>query len=270
MASRRSKLFPIDMNKHKSLSVVLATHNEQDNLGACLESVKSICEEIVIVDGKSTDNTKMIAEQYGAKIISVKNEPNFHKMKNIAIDAAKCDWILQLDADERLSSELAAEIKDTINSPQALAGYWMNRKNWFLGKFLTKGGQYPDPTLRLYKNGLGRLPAVDVHEQAMVVGGTGRLKNDLLHYRDTSFEKYLNGFNRYSSFISSQLSQKDIPVSLLSALKYLFIKPLITFFKIYIRHKGFMDGYPGLIFALFSGLIHPVSYMKYSLDSGKI
>jgi hypothetical protein len=138
----------------------------------------------------------------------------------------------------------------------------MNRKNWFLNRFLTKGGQYPDPTIRLYKRGYGRLPAKDVHEQAVINGPTGQLDNDLLHYRDTSFEKYLDGFNRYSSFIAQQLSANHTTISLKNLVKYLLAKPIVTFFVIYLRHKGFVDGPPGLVFATFSSLVHPVSYIK--------
>ncbi|TSC88435.1 MAG: Glucosyl-transferase [Microgenomates group bacterium Gr01-1014_16] len=250
------------MKKNLKLSVVLATFNEEENLGQCLESVQDIIDEIVVVDGESTDKTVEIAKKFGARIISTTNKPNFHINKNMAIDAATGDWILQLDADEVVSPELSSEIKKEINSKK-YNGYWMNRKNWFLNRFLTKGGQYPDPTLRLYRKGKGRLPANDVHEQAEVESEVGHLKNDLLHYRDTSFEKYMEGFNRYTTFVSLQLADRKININLSNALLYLFLKPPLTFLKIYFRHRGYVDGMPGFIFALFSGLIHAVAYIKY-------
>lgn len=256
MANPRSKSSPI------KLSIVLATHNEEANLARCLEAVKSIADEIVIADEQSSDKTVAIAKRFRAKIISVPHHDNFHITKNIGIDAAKGDWILQLDADEVVSPELAKEIISVIKNTE-YNGFWVNRKNWFLGRFLTKGGQYPDPTLRLYRKGKGRLPAKDVHEQAHVEGEIGRLQHDLLHHRDTSFAKYLDGFNRYSSLAASQMQTQHAPLGVFPAVNHLVIKPLVTFLKIYFRHLGFVNGYPGFIFALFSGLIYPVAYIKY-------
>ncbi len=241
------------------LSVVLATRNEEANLARCLESVKGIADEIIIADEQSSDKTVAIAKQFKARVISTPHNDNFHITKNIAIDAAKGDWILQLDADEVISPELAGEIRSKTQDSK-FNGYWINRRNWFLGRFLTKGGQYPDPTLRLYRRGKGRLPAKDVHEQAVVEGQVSHLKHDLLHYRDTSFAKYLDGFNRYSSFIASQI---DPQVNLWQTFNYLVIKPAMTFSKIYFRHLGYVDGFPGFVFALFSGLIYSVAYIKY-------
>ncbi len=249
---------------NRKLSVVLATHNEEAKLGRCLKSVKDIFDEIIIADEQSSDKTVAIAKKFGAKIISVPHSDNFHITKKIAIDAARGDWILQLDADEVVSPELAREIISTINhEPSTINGYWVNRKNWFLTRFLTKGGQYPDPTLRLYRRGKGKLPANDVHEQAVVNGPVGHLKHDLLHYRDTSFAKYLDGFNRYSSLAASQMQAQHAPLGIWPAFLYLFLKPLSTFFMIYFRHLGFVDGYPGFVFALFSGLTFAVAYIKY-------
>jgi len=266
-----------------TLSVVLATRNEEANIGRCLEAVKAIADEIIVADEQSTDQTVAIAKKFGARVLSEPHHTNFHITKNKAIRAARGRWILQLDADEVVSPELAEEIRAIVHPrghPRGVPrvrphlggethpgseinGYWINRKNWFLDRFLTKGGQYPDPTLRLYRRGLGHLPAADVHEQAKVSGAVGHLQHDLLHYRDTSFAKYLDGFNRYSSLVADQLQSRGVSFNLLNTLNYLFLKPAVTFFTIYFRHLGLVDGFPGFIFALFSGLIHPVAYIKY-------
>lgn len=245
--------------KKIKLSVVLATRNEEVNIGRCLESVRQLAGEIVVADEHSSDKTVEIVKKYGARVISVPHQDNFHITKNIAIDAAKGEWILQLDADEVISPELAAEIGKVIASNPSESGFWVNRRNWFLNRYLTKGGQYPDPTLRLYRRGSGRLPARDVHEQAQVTAPVGRLKSDLLHFRDTSFAKYLQGFARYSSFRASQMTT----VSFSDTINYLIIKPMTTFLSIYIRHRGYVDGWAGFIFALFSGLIYPAAFLKY-------
>jgi glycosyltransferase involved in cell wall biosynthesis len=251
------------MTPHPTLSIVLAVRNEEATLGRCLASVKTIADEIIVADEQSTDHTVTIAKKYHARVITVPHQDNFHLTKNIAIDEASCDWILQLDADEVVPPPLAQEISQVISSDPTENGFWLNRRNWFLTRFLTKGGQYPDPTLRLYRRGLGRLPAQDVHEQASVTGPVGHLKSDLLHYRDMTFSKYLEGFNRYSTFISQQLSSRQQSIDFFSAFNYLCIKPFVSFFTIYFRHLGLVDGLPGFIFALFSGLIHSVAYIKY-------
>ncbi len=257
----------------KTLSVVLAVYNEENNLVACLDSIKDVADEIVVVDGSSKDKTVDIAKKFGAKVKVTTNKPIFHINKQMAIDMATCDWVLQLDADERVSEELKKEIKSAIShQPSVVNGYWIPRKNWFLGRFLVKGGQYPDYTLRLYKRGKGRLPQKDVHEQAEVEGEIGYLKESLLHYPYKSFDEYLIKWGRYTSLLATQikdsLKNKSTIEKCLYALGYIFIKPVHWFVISYIRHKGFMDLWPGLVFSLFSSLRFPVSYIKYLTKYG--
>ncbi len=247
----------------QKISVVLAVFNEEDNLKNCLNSVKDIAHEIVVVDGGSTDKTLEIAKSFNAKIIQTNNPLVFHINKNKAIDAAKGDWILQLDADEVVTNELVNEIRVAVSKESDINGYWIPRKNFFLGKYLTKGGQYPDLTLRLYRKGKGRLPAKDVHEQAEVEGKVGYLKNDLLHLRDKSFTTYMERFNRYTELLAFQLIEAGVNRNIFSLVDYLFMKPTYWFLKIFIRHRGYVDGFPGFIFALFSSLRFSVAYIKF-------
>ena len=235
------------------ISIVLAVYNEENNLRNCLDSVKDLAWEIVVVDGGSKDKTVEIAREFNARIIQTNNPPNFHINKNKAIDGAKGDWILQLDADEILTPQLIEEIKKAVNL--SMDGFWIPRKNFFLGRYLTKGGQYPDYTLRLYRRGKGKLPAKDVHEQAEVIGKVDYLKNDLLHLRDKNFSEYMMRFNRYTTLLASQIKNPGVD--------YLFIKPIFWFVKAYIRYRGYVDGFPGFIFALFSALRFPIVYIKY-------
>lgn len=247
------------------LSVVLAVYNEEENLRTCLESIKDLADEFVVVDGGSQDKTIKIAEEFGARIIRADNLPNFHINKNKAIDAALGEWILQLDADEMVTKELKNEIRQVISKDDC-DGYWIPRKNFFLRKFLSKGGQYPDYTLRLYRKGKGRLPGKDVHEQAEVSGKVGYLKNDLLHTKDKEFSDYMERFNRYTDLYSQQLKQQNISLNFFSFLNFIFIKPTFWFVKSYIRHKGFVDGFSGLVFALFSSLRFPVAFLKFWME----
>lgn len=248
-----------------TLSVVLATYNEEKNLSACLRSLKDLADEIIVVDGSSIDKTVDIAKEYGARVKVTTNKPIFHINKQMAIDMATCDWVLQLDADERISPELKKEIIKIVNSKHStINGYWIPRKNWFLGRFLMKGGIYPDYTLRLYKRGKGKLPQKSVHEQAVVDGDVGYIKSPLIHMADVSFGRYLMRWNRYTSLIRDELKKEKI--SIFTFFDYLFIKPIKWFLLTYVRHKGFMDSWQGFVFSFFSSLRFPVGYAKYLLS----
>lgn len=244
------------------ISIAIATFNEEENIADCLRTVKDWVEEIVVVDGQSQDKTVAVAKKMGAKVIVTSNKPIFHINKQMAIDACQGDWILQLDADERVTPELRDEILIKIGKTKN-NGFWLPRKNLFLGRYLTKGGQYPDYTLRLYRKGKGHLPCRSVHEQAVVKGKVGHLKNDLLHLADPSFNRYLLRFNRYTSLIADELKEKKVKLDFGNNLDFMFIKPLGWFLSTYFFHKGFVDGFPGFIFSLFSSLRFPVAYIKY-------
>lgn len=250
-----------------SISVALATFNEEENVKRALESVAAFASEIVAVDGRSTDKTVEILKKYGVKVTAALNPANFHINKNMAIDRCKSDWILQLDADEVVTPELKKEILKAVNlnseNQLSVNGYWIPRKNMFLGKFLKKGGQYPDYTLRLYRRGKGRLPAKSVHEQAVVEGKTAYLKNPLLHFPYPDFSHYLVRFKIYTDFFAGELRAANLPVNLLSFTDYVFIKPLFWFLSTFIRHKGFYDGFAGFVFSFFSALRFPIAFLKY-------
>ncbi len=247
-----------------TISVAIATYNEEANIKRCLEAVHDWVKEIIIVDGHSSDKTLSIAKEFSkVKTISTTNKAIFHINKQMAINAAKGDWILQLDADEVVTPSLATEIQNTL--PQTkFNGFWIKRKNYFLGRFLTKGGVYPDPTIRLYRNGLGRLPCLDVHEQAVIDGPVGWLKNDLLHYSDPSFKRYLTRFDRYTTLLAKELAEKHTSLNFFNYLNYYLVKPTHWFFLAYVRHLGLVDSWQGFLFAFYSALRFPVSFSKYA------
>lgn len=243
------------------LSVVLATYNEEKNLESCLISVRGLADEIIVVDGSSTDRTRDIASKFNARVFKVPNLLMFHTNKQLAVDKAKGDWILQLDADEVVDDELKRSIQQILKGDKD--AYYIPRKNFFLGRWLKKGGQYPDYLIRLFKKGAAYFPQKSVHEQIVVVGKVGTLSGHLLHHTAPTFGRYLTNANRYSSLTATQLEQQRLPLSSLNLLNYCVLKPVITFFTLWLRHKGFIDGMPGLIFALFSGLHWPIAYLKY-------
>lgn len=276
------------------LSVVLAVMNEGDRLASCLDSVKDLADEIVIVDGGSTDDTVRVAQRYGALIIETDNPAMFHINKQKALEAAHGTWILQLDADEHVSKDLAELIRAVVReqpipepSPKKkrlfdrhmraleqrdgvigsktgeIVAYMIPRLNFFLGGWLRHGGVYPDGVIRLVKKGKAWFPCKDVHEQIHVEGRVVWLPADLLHYADPSFSRYLMRANRYTSLTADTMEKEHVSRSLPSMVHYMVLKPLAVFLSLYIRHKGFTDGFPGFIWALFSGLHFPMAYMKY-------
>lgn len=245
------------------LSVAVATYNEEANIKSCLQSAKDLADEIVIADGSSTDKTVNIAKKLKAKVISTTNKSMFHINKNMAIDNCMGDWILMLDADERITPELSSEIKKIINKSPKENAFWISRKNWFLGGFLTKGGAYPDSVIRLFKRGKARLPEKSVHEQLKVEGNIGYLKNPLLHFADPDFARYLERANRYTDLTAQELETKNPGKNIFQVLNYMLLKPIMTFTMLYFRHKGFQDGFRGFIWALFSGFHYFYAYVKY-------
>lgn len=244
------------------LSVAIATYNEEKKFGACLASVSSWVDEIVVVDGGSTDGTVAIAKKHNAWVISADNPPLFHINKQKALDACRGEWILQLDADEVVTEELKNEITKTIKNSD-IHGYYIPRKNFFCGHWLRKGGQYPDPLIRLVHHGKAHFPCKSVHEQIAVDGSVGYLNNPLLHYPYASVDEYWKKAHAYIALSASELRERKIPVSPVTWFVYNAIKPTVTFFLIFFRHKGFMDGYWGFLFALFSALHHPLAFMRY-------
>lgn len=280
------------------LSVVLATYNEEKNLAACLESVAHIADEIVIVDGTSSDGTVSIAEKYQAKIKIVPNQQIFHINKQKALELATHEWILQLDADERVSNALANEIKKvmTMNEEELEAyqtqlpnkqlflrhqhlledrdgsigtkggkytAFFVPRLNYFLGRNLRYGGVYPDGVIRLVKKGHAHFPAKDVHEQIVVDGRVGWLQHDLIHMADPTFGRYLQRNSRYIDLIAKQLKDDHVRRDPIMFVKYMLGLPLWWFMLTFIRHKGFLDGWQGFVFSFFSSLRFPRAYLRY-------
>ncbi|MCX7996657.1 MAG: glycosyltransferase family 2 protein [Patescibacteria group bacterium] len=260
------------------LSICLAVYNEVENLHYAMDSVRDFGDEVVVVDGGSDDGTIAALERYGkrVRILHADNPPMFHKNKQKALDAAKGEWILQLDADEAVSEGLKEEIRQVIGSPDSLDAYRIPRLNYFLGRFLRKGGQYPDYTIRLYKRGSAYFPCESVHEQVAVAGGEeriGTLKHDLLHYADPGFERYLMRWNRYTSMdamvLRKELQARGKKLGIPDFLNYFLVQPVRWFLLTYIRHKGFMDGFPGFVFSLFSAIRFWVIYVKTWHNHGK-
>lgn len=280
------------------LSFCLATYNEEENIAAVLNSVKKLVDEMIVVDGSSTDRTAEIAYQKGAQVFITSNPPIFHINKQKAIDKACGEWILQLDADERVTPELATEIRNVIhmsdeereeyqkNLPgrdlflrhqKAIErrdgkkkkqtgpynGFYIPRRNYFLGGFLRYGGVYPDGAIRLIKKGEAFLPCKDVHEVMSVKGRVGWLAHDLLHYDSPTFKRYLERNSRYIDLMVRDMRAQHVPKTVGMFFQYVIVKPFVTFFMLQIRHKGILDGWRGVVFSFFSALRFARAYGRY-------
>lgn len=276
------------------LSVVLATRNEEVNIGRCLESVKTIADEIIVVDEGSTDKTREIAEKLGAMVFTEPHHDIFHITKQKAMDRAVGEWILQLDADEVVTPELAHEIEMVIRDEKLeipadkkrlfdrhqelienrdgpigakdggeVVGYFIPRRNMFLGKPLIHAGVYPDGVIRLVKNGRASFPQKSVHEQIQLDGEVGWLAGDILHYDSPTLKRYLSRLNRYTDLIAQEYKNERLSKSFFSFIYYVIIKPKLTFLSLFFRHKGFLDGANGFLWSFFSASRFPISYFKY-------
>ncbi len=254
--------------KEIRLSVAVATFNEEKNLDRCLASVRGIAEEIIVVDGGSSDATVSIAKKHGANVISTNNPSIFHINKQKVLDACRGDWILQLDADECVTDELRNEIVGIVHLKLATDtsqpnGYYIPRRNYFWGHWMRKGGQYPDYVIRLIQRGKARFPCRSVHEQIAVSGSVGYLKHPMLHYSYCTRDDYWRKADAYTSLTAAELVNAGVPKNIWTAMNYVVWKPLATFLNIFIRHKGFLDGVTGLEFALYSGLHWAIAYKKF-------
>jgi glycosyltransferase involved in cell wall biosynthesis len=245
-----------------NLSVVLITQDEEANLPATLASIQSLVEngrgEIIIVDSGSTDRTLEIAREHGARIFC---EPwkGFAAQKNSAIDKAAGDWVLQLDADEPLETELAAEIACAIASSSEVVGYWLPRKNFFLGRWIRHGGFYPDPKLRLIRRGAGKFEEYGAHPTVKVSGPTRQLKHALVHNAYPTLRGYIDHMNSYSSSgakVAVANGHRSFnPINIV-------LRPMLTFVYNYGIRLGFLDGREGFLLHLYHAVYVSWKYSK--------
>jgi len=248
------------------LSVVIITHNEETNIGRTLASVQPLVAdgkgEIIVVDSGSADRTVEIAKSFGAKVF-VEEWKGYAAQKNSAIDKATGDWILSLDADEEVEQTLSSEIAvlwQSGGSDQSISGFWIPRKNFFLGRWIKHGGFWPDPKMRLFRKGAARFETRLVHEDAMVSEGiSGQLKHALLHHSYPTLADYIDHMNRYSSLGAEMAVAKGFfGFSLFN----IVVRPMATFFYNYFFRLGFLDGREGLLLHLYHAVYVSWKYAK--------
>lgn len=248
-----------------TLSIVLITHNEEHNLKRTLESLKPLMAggsaELIVVDSGSTDHTVEIAQSHRAKVF-IEEWKGFAAQKNSALDKATGEWILSLDADEEVSPELAEEVshyilrhsRDSVRNDvpnwsvpvvaTTINGFWIPRKNHFLGRWIKHGGYWPDPKLRLFRRGSARFENRLVHEDVKLEGSAGRLQGPLIHHSYPTISDYIEHMNRYSS-LGAEMAISKRPVRFTTI--NLTLRPLATFLYNYFFRLGFLDGKEGFL-----------------------
>jgi glycosyltransferase involved in cell wall biosynthesis len=245
-----------------SLSVTIATKDEGSNLTECLGSL-NFADEVVIVDDCSVDNTLHIAENFGARAISRDSKGSFHENKNLAIQEAKGDWILSLDADEVVTEELGKSIRKVLANP-LFEGYMVDRHNYFLGQWIRGCGWYPDHILRLFKKGKAWWP-LEIHDVPKLPQGNaqaGMLEGPLIHFSYKNLDQYFDKFNRYTSRLATEYAQRDVSMKGLHVPLNLLLRPSYWFLKKYLLRAGFRDGLPGFFICFSSALTIFVSHLK--------
>jgi glycosyltransferase involved in cell wall biosynthesis len=266
-----------------NLSVVIITFNEEANIARTLESVKPLVAdgkgEIIIVDSGSTDRTVEIAKSFGAKVF-VEEWKGYAAQKNSAIDKATGDWILSLDADEEVERDLVSLIAfatspkpphskqellsamGVVTSHADVEGYWIQRRNLFLGRWLRHGGFWPDPKLRLFRKNSGRFENRAVHEDVALDGKTAQLKGALtalIHHSYPTLSDYIEHMNRYSSLGAEMVAAKGkVHFSVID----IVLRPLFTFIYNYFFRFGFLDGREGLLLHLYHAAYVSWKYAK--------
>jgi glycosyltransferase involved in cell wall biosynthesis len=223
-----------------SLSAVFITRDAAGVLGPALESV-AFADEIVVVDSGSTDGTRALADAHGARVID-QAWLGFGRQKQFAVEAARHDWVLCLDADERVSPALRAAIEAALVAPTARV-YAMPRCNRFMGRWLRHGEGYPDWSVRLFHREFARWSDDAVHERVLAETPAARLAGDLMHESAETLASYLAKQDRYTSLQARALADDSVVVNVLR----MVLSPVVRFVRFYFLRAGFLDGIPGLV-----------------------
>ena len=229
-----------------TLSVILITRNEEANLADCLASLEGIAQQIVVVDTNSSDRTLDIAKSYGAVIAQPQDWPGFGPQKNRALDLATGEWVLSLDADERLTPALKSEIVTAIHHSAHVGCFAIPRLSWYCGRFIRHSGWNPDYVDRLFKRGSARFSDDLVHERLLPSGQVAKLENPMLHYSFMNYSQVLQKIDRYSTASAEQAFAKGKTSTPLKAV----LHGVWSFFRTYFLQAGFLDGPQGFTLAM--------------------
>ena len=243
----------------QKLSAVILTKNAEDSIRGCLESVKW-ADEIIIVDGFSSDRTVEICRGYTDKII-LSEFKGFAEERNKGTDKASGDWVLQLDADEVVTPGLAKALKEAMTSPAPCAGYKFRRKNFFLGHPMRYGGWY-HYSAHFFKKGFGRYEGL-IHERLKLNGRQGIIEAEIEHRPFASISQFISRQNRYTGYEARDILNEKGLLSKKVVMHNLRFKPIKLFWKYYLKKQGFREGMIGFIFSVLFSYVHFMKWAKY-------
>ena len=240
------------------LSVAISAFNEERKIEDCLKSA-SFADEIIFVDGSSTDNTVKIAKKYTSKIFIRENNLMLNVNKNFGFSKASEEWILSLDADERITDELKKEIKSIIkNNKKDVNGFWIPRKNKIFGKWMEHTGWYPDYQLRLFKKDKGKFEEKHVHEMIKLEGESKKLNNPIAHYNYENISQFLRKTLLYAENEANQLIEKGYNFAWQDSIRF----PIKEFISRFFAREGYRDGLHGLVLSLLMAFYYLVIFVN--------
>ena len=242
--------------ERKPVSVCIITKDEEDNLPDCLTSV-AWADEIVVVDSRSADRTREIAARAGARVIE-RDFPGHVEQKNFAVEQARHDWVLCLDADERLSPELSASVKRALEDPGDRAGFECARLTFHVGRPIRHGGWYPDRKVRLFDRRRGKWGGSNPHDRVRLEGPAGRLDGDLHHYSYRSLSDHLRQIDFFTDIAAREKRARGER----SSTWKLALHPLGKFLRMYVLKAGFLDGAAGFVVAVTGAYYVFLKYAK--------
>ena len=239
------------------ISACIITLNEETNIRDCLESIRWV-DEIVVVDALSSDETRAICREYTDKVVERPWEGHIAQ-KNYALSLATHEWVLCIDADERVSADLRDEIhREMEDTTRTWDGYYFPRQTFYLGRWIRHGGWYPDYKLRLFRKTKGRWAGVDPHDVVQLDGRAKYLRSPLYHYTYRDIAHHLREMNQYTDIAATQKerAQATFPLA------HMLLNPIVKFVRMYIVKRGFLDGIPGFIIAVCGSFYVFLKYAK--------
>ena len=245
------------------ISATIITLNEEKNIKKVLENLKDLADEIIVVDSESADKTVTIAKNLGAKVFTRKFD-NFAYQKNYAVSKTTGDWVLSVDADEEISSNLSQEIKFAVKNKE-FSGFLIPRRNFILGAEIKHSWWSPDEHVWLFKKNFGRWEG-EVHEEVKVLGKIGKLKNAKLHFQENNVSNFLESNEFYSTLLANSLLKKGVRFSII----HLLWDPILEFLIRFIYKLGFLDGIRGFILSYIMAIYKIMVWIKiYELQNLK-
>ena len=243
------------------ISAAIIAKNEEKNIKGCIESLKGWADEVVVIDGYSEDRTVLIAEGLGAKVIKHRFEGDFSKERNLGIEEATGDWVLHLDADDRVTREFKETVDGVIDNSDGIDVYKFRRKSFFLGHFMEHGGWYhyiPNFVRRDRVKFEGVL-----HERPVYDGKTGTIEADIEHYPFDNITQFITRHNRYSSIEAEKIFKREGTSKLKEVKRNAIRKTFKIYWKMYVKKKGHKEGMHGLVFSILFAFMNFLVWVKY-------